>query len=187
MTSGRAASASTEERTILRSEGDRLQPALLDRLTDDDPGNGQEPLKNSVVSKGRLKRTVLRDIGWLLNTTAHNTSGELDEYPEVRRSVVNYGIPVLSGKNFSEVSWADLERSIRDALIQFEPRLLPDSLRIRALNADGQAHHNRIEFEIRAELWSIPFPVELLMRSQLDLETRQVNLTDQIVSASPGG
>ena len=47
-----------DERTILRSEGDRLQPALLDRLTDDEPGNRQELLQNSVVSKGRLKRTV---------------------------------------------------------------------------------------------------------------------------------
>jgi type VI secretion system protein ImpF len=174
----------SEERTILRSEGDRLQPALLDRLTDDDPGNTQEPLKQAVVSKGRLKRTVLRDIGWLLNTTAHHVSGELDDYPEVRRSVLNFGVPVLSGKNFSEVSWADLERAIHEALVQFEPRLLPESLRIRALNVEqNYGHHNRIEFEIRAELWSIPFPIELLLRSQLDLETRQVNLADQLGSA----
>ncbi len=183
MTASRGSVAS-EERTILRSEGDRLQPALLDRLTDDDPGNTQEPVKQAVVSKGRLKRTVLRDIGWLLNTTAYHVSGELDDYPEVRRSVLNFGVPVLSGKNFSEVSWADLERAIHEALVQFEPRLLPESLRIRALNVEqNYGHHNRIEFEIRAELWSIPFPIELLLRSQLDLETRQVNLADQLGSA----
>ena len=86
-------SLTMNERTLLRSEGDRLQPALLDRLTDDEPGKRQELLQNAVVSKGRLKRTVLRDLVWLLNTTAHHTRDQLSDYPEVRRSVINYGIP----------------------------------------------------------------------------------------------
>ncbi len=186
MSGHRSHSVRTDERTILRSEGDRLQPALLDRLTDDEPGQTQEPLRNAVFSKGRLKRTVLRDIGWLLNTTAYDTQGELTDYPEVRRSVINYGIPVLSGKNFSEIEWADLEQAIREALILFEPRLLPDSLQIRARTVEpGQGHHNRLEFDIRAEIWSIPFPIELLLHSQLDLETRQVTLSDQLSQTGP--
>ncbi|MCS6996975.1 MAG: type VI secretion system baseplate subunit TssE [Casimicrobiaceae bacterium] len=168
-----------EERAQLLAPADRLQPALLDRLTDDEPHLTSEPVTKAVVSKARLKRTVLRDISWLLNTTAHDVHGELKDYPEVRRSVLNYGIPVVSGKSFSEITWNDLERAIREALIVFEPRLLRDSLQIRALSADNPlAHHNQIEFEIRAELWSVPFPVELLVRSQLDLETRIVQFTD---------
>ena len=101
-----------ENRTIHRSEGDRLQPALLDRLSDDEPEKRQETLEHSVVSKVRLKRTVLRDLSWLLNTTCHDTHGELLNHREARRSVINFGIPVLSGKNFSGVDWRELERSI---------------------------------------------------------------------------
>lgn len=174
-----------EDRTIFRSEGDRLQPALLDRLTDDEPTQRQETLQNAVVSKGRLKRTVLRDLIWLLNTTAHHTSHELDLYPEVRRSVINFGIPVLSGKNFSGVDWRELEHQIHDAILTFEPRILPESLSVKAATpTDMLGHHNLLQFELRGELWSMPFPIELLLRSELDLETGYMKLTDQLATGS---
>jgi type VI secretion system protein ImpF len=172
-----------ENRTVLRSEGDRLQPALLDRLCDDESDKLHETLEHSVVSKGRLKRTVLRDLIWLLNTTCHNTDGQLELYPEVRRSVINYGIPVLSGKHFSGVDWRELERSIHEAILVFEPRILPDTLKVKAiLPADALGHHNTLQFELRGELWSMPFPIELLIRSELDLETGQMTLNDQLSS-----
>ena len=170
-----------ENRTVLRNEGDRLQPALLDRLCDDEPEKLQETLEHSVVSKGRLKRTVLRDLVWLLNTTCHNTDNQLELYPEVRRSVINYGIPVLSGKNFSGVDWRELEHSIHEAILVFEPRILPDTLKVKALvPTDAMGHHNVLQFELRGELWSMPFPIELLIRSELDLETGQMTLNDQL-------
>lgn len=170
-----------ENRTVLRNEGDRLQPALLDRLCDDEPEKLHETLEHSVVSKGRLKRTVLRDLVWLMNTTCHNTDGQLNNYPEIRRSVINYGIPVLSGKNFSGVDWRELERSIHEAILVFEPRILPDTLRVKALlPTDLMGHHNLLQFELRGELWSMPFPIELLIRSELDLETGLMTLTDQL-------
>ncbi len=172
-----------DDRTIYRSESDRLQPALLDRLTDDEPGRQKETLQDAVVSKGRLKRTVLRDLIWLLNTTALHTDHELDQYPEVRRSVVNFGIPVLSGKNFSGVDWRELEHQIHDAILVFEPRILPESLSVKAAPpTDMLGHHNLLQFELRGELWSMPFPIELLLRSELDLETGYMKLTDQLAT-----
>ena len=170
-----------DERTILRNTSDRLQPALLDRLVDDEPEKRQETLQFSVVSKGRLKRTVLRDLSWLLNTTSHHTDSQLDDYPQVKKSVINYGIPVLSGKNFSCTDWRELERQIHEAIVFFEPRILPDSLNIAAIvPGDRLGHHNLLQFEVRGELWSIPLPVELLIRTQLDLETGYVKLVDQL-------
>ena len=170
-----------DERTILRNTSDRLQPALLDRLVDDEPEKRQETLQFSVVSKGRLKRTVLRDLSWLLNTTSHHTDSQLDDYPQVKKSVINYGIPVLSGKNFSSTDWRELERQIHEAIVFFEPRILPDSLKIAAIApSDMLGHHNLLQFEVRGELWSIPLPVELLIRTQLDLETGYVKLVDQL-------
>ena len=96
-----------DDQTILRVEGDRLQPALLDRLTDDEPEQLKESMQNSVVSKGRLKKTVLRDLVWLLNTTAHDIDGELDLYPEVRQSVINvvsYGQCLIPSNCFFDQS-----------------------------------------------------------------------------------
>lgn len=169
-----------------KSEGDRLQPALLDRLTDDEPDENSETAQNAVVSKARLKRTVLRDLVWLLNTTSHHITDELSNYPEVRKSVVNFGIPVLSGKNFSGVDWRDLEHQIRTAVLVFEPRILPDTLTVKALRpTDLLGHHNLVQFEVRGDLWSMPFPIELLLRSELDLETGSVRMTDLLATGVP--
>ncbi len=49
---------------------EKLQPCLLDRLTDDDPKNGEESRAQRVVSLSRYKRGVLRDLEWLFNTDA---------------------------------------------------------------------------------------------------------------------
>ena len=40
------------------------------------------------------------------------------------------------------------------------------------------ATHNIIEFEIRGRLWAQPVPLELLLRTQLDLEAGQVVVHD---------
>ena len=58
--------------------------------------------------------------------------------PNARRSVINFGLPALSGQTASSLEVADLERAIRQAILDFEPRILPASLRVRALET-GQS------------------------------------------------
>lgn len=38
--------------------------------------------------------------------------------------------------------------------------------------------HNTIEFEIRGELWAQPVPLDILLRTRLDLEAGQVEVRD---------
>jgi predicted component of type VI protein secretion system len=87
---------------------ERLQPALLDRLTDDEPGETLEPRERRVMSKTRLRQAVLRDLAWLFNATRLNVIG----------------------------------------------------------------------VEIRGELWAQPVPLELLVRTEIDLETGKVEIAD---------
>jgi hypothetical protein len=47
---------------------ERLQPALLDRLTDDEPDKNRRADKR-VLTKTQLRQAVLRDLAWLFNTT----------------------------------------------------------------------------------------------------------------------
>jgi len=46
---------------------EKLQPCLLDRLTDDEPGKKEESRAQRVVSLQRYRRGVLRDLEWLFN------------------------------------------------------------------------------------------------------------------------
>lgn len=173
-----------DDNASIRAEADRLQPSLLYRLTDDEPERTLEPANRAVVNKAALKRHVLQDLSWLLNTISYETDSELEQYPEVRKSVVNYGVPALAGRHFSSVDWADVERSLHQAILSFEPRILPDSLKITAIAAaDALHHHSQLQIELRGEIWSIPMPIDLLLRTRLDLETGQVTVTDQLSRA----
>jgi type VI secretion system protein ImpF len=158
---------------------ERLQPALLDRLTDEEPGQTLESRERRVMSKSRLRQAVLRDLAWLFNATRLEAHMNMAKAPHVRRSVVNFGLPALSGKAASSLDVIELERAIRQAIVDFEPRIRPATLQIRALlHASSVNHHNVIGVEIRGELWAQPVPLELLVRTEIDLETGTVEISD---------
>jgi type VI secretion system protein ImpF len=54
-----------------------------------------------------------------------------------------------------------------------------DTLVVHALEATSVLDtHNVIEFEIRGHLWSQPVPLEVLLRTHIDLEAGQVEVRD---------
>jgi len=161
-----------------RTPEDQLQPALLDRLTDEQPDKKLEPRTERVVSKRRLREAVLRDLTWLFNTTRLDPDMDPATLPNARRSVINYGLPALSGQTASSLDISDLERAIRQAVVDFEPRILPGTLHVRALEVGRFENHNVIGVEISGQLWAQPVPMVLLVRTDIDLETGQVEVAD---------
>ena len=161
------------------TDKDRLQPALLDRLTDNEPTMLSERSEAVFVNERRLRSALLRDLGWLLNAANASADLEATNLLQVKRSVLNYGIPPLAGQLFSEMDWKDIQAALRTAILTFEPRILPDSLVVDVLPSfDTLNHHNTLQFEIRCHFWSLPYPLELLLKSSLDLESGQVVLSD---------
>jgi type VI secretion system protein ImpF len=156
----------------------RLQPALLDRLADDRPGERAETEDHRVMSKAQLRQAVLRDLGALFNAV-QPLGAEAEPYARAVDSVLNFGLPPLAGRLASMLDVSMLEGLIRQAITRFEPRILPDTLQVRALEATSVLEtHNVIEFEISGHLWAHPVPLEVLLRTQLDLEAGQVRVRD---------
>lgn len=156
----------------------RLQPALLDRLADDRPGERAEAEDRRVMSREQLRQAVLRDLASVFNAV-QPLGAEAEPYPLLAESVLNYGLPPLAGHLASTMDIGVLEGWIRQAIVRFEPRILPDTLEVHALEATSILDtHNVIEFEIRGQLWSHPVPLEILLRTQLDLEAGQVVVRD---------
>lgn len=157
---------------------DRLQPTLLDRLTDLDPASRVESDDSRVMNKAQVRDAVLRDLGWLLN--AVKPMPEIAaRFPEADASVLNYGLPAMSGTLASRIDVTVLERAIRQAIVRFEPRVMEDSLTVKALDASSVLDtHNVIEFEISGLMWAQPVPLELLLRTQVDLEAGQIQVRD---------
>jgi len=158
---------------------ERLQPSLLDRLTDDEPGKQQESRDKRVLSPRQLRRSVIRDLEWLLNSTDLASVQNLSAYPHAIDSVINYGLPELAGKNVSGLEVGTLERILRRAIQRFEPRILRDSLRIRVVVDESLMSHNAIQFDIQGELWGQPMPQQLYLKTQVDLESGGFEVTER--------
>lgn len=150
---------------------DRLQPCLLDRLTDDEPEVSKESRDQRVVSLRRYKRAVLRDLEMILNTKRHPLYDNIYEFSEAARSVLNYGIPDVCGATISIINPAEFESQVKQAILYFEPRISRKQLSVRIVTPLDSANIRTISFEIEGELWAQPLPDHLFVKTEVDLET----------------
>ena len=159
---------------------ERLQPALLDRLTDDEPEKSVESRDQRIIALPKLRQAILRDLSWLLNTPHLASTEDLEEYPEVARSTLNYGLPSFAGSAVARLSAAAVERAIKEAILLFEPRLLEKSVKVKMATKEGgdDAAHSA-EIEIEAELWAQPVPLRMFMKTEVDLEIGNITLTER--------
>jgi len=161
------------------TQKERLQPSLLDRLTDDAPDKLQESREQRVLSLSKLRSGVLRDLAWLLNTSTLDTVQSLDEYPLVSHSVVNFGISDLVGTTLSSADVPEIQRQIRQAIWDFEPRISRESVIVKVSVSENKMHQNAMIFDIEGELWAQPLPLRLYLRTELDLETGNMEIIDR--------
>jgi type VI secretion system protein ImpF len=125
----------------------------------------------------RFRQAVKRDISWLLNATNH-PADELAEFPAVARSVVNFGLPDVCGRTISTGRIEEIAQWLEQAIEWFEPRILRNTLSVRAITTVSQAEHNTVTLEITGDLWGQPLPEALFIKTDLDLETGQCDLTE---------
>ncbi|MEI2266611.1 type VI secretion system baseplate subunit TssE [Erwinia sp. CGal63] len=152
-------------------------PALLERLLDDEPKKQQESFDACYLSAKEMRAIVQKDIACLLNST--NLEEELDEtrYGLVLASVINYGVAPLTGKYAHHHSWQTIEKNIRNALLRFEPRIIPETLLVRPLTGKAPLGKNsQVHFEIGGLINWKPQPVDLSLKGAYDAETAKVEL-----------
>lgn len=165
---------------------DRLQPSLLDRLIDTEPQQSREPVEARVLSRQQLRAAVLRDLSWLFNATRPEPEPQSVRKDELalwagnewaRRSVLNYGMPAFAGVTLSSLDSRAIERSVTEAIVAFEPRIDPQTLKVE-IKFDGGSQFNTLQLLIRGQMWSQPVPLELLLAADVDVETGNTRVRD---------
>jgi len=160
------------------SSKERLQPSLLDRLTDHDPDKRKESSAQQVLSQRQFKDAVIRDLGWLLNSVSLDCVVDLSPYPEVSRSVLNYGLPEISGQTASTVDVAELEKMLLEVIRQYEPRIIQHTLEVNVTSNPEEMNHNALIFEIKGHVFGQPMPFQVVLRSELELESANFNVSE---------
>jgi type VI secretion system protein ImpF len=158
---------------------ERLQPALLDRLTDNEPEKLMESREQRVISLAKLRQSILRDLSWLLNAVRLDATQDLSDLPWVQQSVLNYGLPSFTGASIALLSVVETEMAIKEVILRFEPRLLASSVKVKLIESSlREDAHNTIALEIEADLWCQPMPLHMFMKTELDLEIGTARLTE---------
>jgi type VI secretion system protein ImpF len=174
------------------AKGARLTPTLFDKLvadveisglqSTDDAGVTNEVMRYYPVpeinrfGEAALRATVKRDLAWLLNTTQFGAGGELEGYPEVETSVLNYGVPDLAGRSLHTRTILDRAREIRNAIRIFETRIDAESLVVEPVAGDEKP--NTIVFLIHAEINSGFRPVPVQYRTEVEADTASVEVSE---------
>jgi type VI secretion system protein ImpF len=174
----------------------RLSPAQLKTLVLKPPGapqgvavqdfcrietrnvpNGMiESSQHRNVSMRRLRECVLRDVAALLNALSLDTHLDLERYPHVQRSVLNYGMRSLAGLSAAAVDPVKTAAGIEEAIRRFEPRLR--KVHVAPETREGRQDGHQLSFRIDAELWGQPIPQQLVLRTRIETDTGNVVVSD---------
>lgn len=135
-----------------------------------------------VVTSDVLREAVRRDIEMLFNIERleaqflltdresldhESPASQLADFPEIRRSVLNYGVPSFSGRSGTDFDKDDLARDIKAVLNTFEPRLKRESVRVRVHTSDKIG----LRIDIDGVLLLSPVPERLRLSTSINLDS----------------
>jgi type VI secretion system protein ImpF len=119
--------------------------------------------QRQVITEPALRHEVARDLDALLNTIALASTIDMSLVPLARNSIINFGIPDLTHRSIDETGVDDIPDDIKNAILNFEPRLVAASLQIERDKTVDTADL-KVRFIVRAELSCHPVyvPVEFV-------------------------
>ncbi len=120
------------------------------------------------ISPEELRRHLSVDLNCLMNTVQLDAAIALDDAPWVRKSIVNHGFRDLSSVTRSRHNEALIAQAIKQTLLDFESRLVPDSIEVVPVVPD-ETSSQRLVFEIQAEIRGFPADIPLGFTAEIDL------------------
>lgn len=172
----------------------RINPTLFDKLvgdleldglreSDDAPREASRSTMRFYTTprierfnEAALRTTVLRELNWLLNTTHLGAVEDLSLYPEVATSVLNYGVPDLSGRLMQRRVIAGRARDIRSAICTYEPRMDPRRVEVEPMTTADRP--NSVTYIIRGDVTAAVNALPVQFRTDVEIETGAATLRE---------
>jgi type VI secretion system protein ImpF len=139
-------------------------------------------MRREGVDETTLKAHVQADLGALMNTIQLGAAIDLSDVPHVERSVLNYGFRDLSDVTARELNSTAVVASIRQSLLNHEPRIVPETLEVRVSDGSGDKHH-RLEISVTAELMADPVDLPIDFDAEIDLGAGKLRMRNLRVSS----
>ena len=131
---------------------------------------------SNASTKAALRATIRRELAWLLNTTNFEALTDLEPYPHVQTSVLNYGLSDLAGKALTRRSVLQRAREIRRAIRLFEPRLDEKTLTVEPTVDEDRPQ--AITFTIQGDITAAAHAMPVKFRTEIDPDTVAVDVRE---------
>lgn len=150
-------------------------PCLLERWSSVD--GVRKGARGTLNTWQDVRRDVMRNIEWLLNTEAPAALAGRAIPPAVANSVLCFGIEPYSGRAQSSLSPSEVAWSIRQRIVAFEPRIDRHTVEVLVSDRDGQHQFNKMRFTVVGHLRADPMPIEFIVQAEIDTENGQARLS----------
>ena len=132
--------------------------------------------QRTAITEPVLRREVARDLEALMNTVALESCIDIASSEHVRRSILNYGFPDLGHRTIDEASLSEIEQEIATVLLRYEPRLLPETVRV-ARDDTVRPAELKIRFVVNADLFCDPINVPVEFLADVELDTAKIQIS----------
>lgn len=157
-------------------EGDSRKTDLLYEADGARVVSQRSSLRRRGANESLLKRNLNIDLEHLANTINFASVIDLEPYPAIRRSVLNFGIDDLTHLTTDSTELLSLGEALREALIAHEPRLVPETLSVAPREGEEEENTQRISFFARAEMKCRPVDIPLEFIAEIDVGSGKVDL-----------
>lgn len=149
--------------------------SLLDRLIDENPQHTLEVVQPVSTHLANYRKNIRRDLENLLNTRLYRQTN-MSAYPELDKSVANYGLPDFSTVQFSSAEHREeFRQALEQTIVKFESRF--KRVRVEITQA-GDEFERTLYLKINALLIVEPDPVPVLYDSRISALDRAVTLRE---------
>ena len=162
------------------TRSDRVTSILDEGRTDLQDASNRAAARPTIeidrYTESAVRATVRRELGWLLNTVRLEASYDLTNTPQVKTSVLNYGLPDLTGRALTATAVDARAREIQDAIRTFEPRLDPSKVVVTA--TPGVGSDNAVAFVIQGDIVSAVRALPVQFFANVEVETGEAVVSE---------
>ncbi|MBT0957269.1 GPW/gp25 family protein [Alphaproteobacteria bacterium KMM 3653] len=129
------------------------------------------------ANEAQLKANFEIDLTNLTNTINLASCVDLDEHPNVAKSVLNYGIVDTTQFSTEDIKLLNLPRQLKEALLAHEPRFVPETMEI-TLREEADANTQSISFDVNAEMACKPVDIPMEFVAEIDVGAGKMILSN---------
>lgn len=130
----------------------------------------------AAITESGLRKEVLRDLESLLNAVSMDSSEDLAAFPDVRKSILNYGCPDIARRTIDEARLSEIRSELETALIRYEPRLLKDTIAVERDEGVDRVEL-RIRYTVHADLACNPVNVPVEFFADVECDTGTISVS----------